>query len=352
MSTIAEACARKNASRSRTKLFSFGTVATARFVMLGMQSGTNEQRQSCKYLYPKLVAGLVEGHQGRLAETGSRIVKFYWAPSCIAGAMLMEQTKKFLGMSMRPVKTVHAVCNPTEPAAARKLSVELDRLSQEANRLLPRQTQNLAIDGIYAAYTVILQEIDEHARRNARSERTPRGRRGTARSGQPSRKRAAENIAILNGLVGDLRTYIHSEALRRAEHFYLLGTLVGFFGLAVIATLLTTFIPKSHLGGLEVITFIGPLLAGGLGALFSIMLRMSNGSLNVEWEAGVGTVLLIGFLRPLIGAVSAGVVYLFVKTGLVSLVGSATSQSDAFFLAVGFIAGFGERWVRSDPSWR
>jgi hypothetical protein len=47
-----------------------------------------------------------------------------------------------------------------------------------------------------------------------------------------------------------------------------------------------------------------------------------------------------------IGGLSAEVVYLFLRTGLISVVTTTLSdQADGFYWAIGVLAGFSERWV-------
>jgi hypothetical protein len=315
---------------------SFSMVATARFVNQGIIQLPAEQSDSCRYLYPKLVASFIQSR--------GKLVDYYWAPSCVAGVILLEETRKFIGLRLGRALVVHGVCNATEPVAAHRLSVELDQLGSEAARLLSRRARNVALEKIFSTNTLVLGQMSEFAEAAGR----PTRRRSKAKGSSTEatlKKPPSQSLATLASMVQEIRDSVKREALRRAEELYLLGTLTGLIALGVAIGTLALSIPTATLGGLPLTAFVGPLLAGGIGALMSIMLRTSNGDLNVDWEAGRTAVVLTGFLRPLIGALSAGVVYLFVKTGLVSLVGSNTSQSDAFFLAVGFIAGFGERWV-------
>lgn len=51
---------------------------------------------------------------------------------------------------------------------------------------------------------------------------------------------------------------------------------------------------------------------------------------------------VLGSFRPLVGAVSGGIAYLLLQSGLV---GQLSGKSDTFYWAVGVLAGFSERLV-------
>jgi hypothetical protein len=90
-------------------------------------------------------------------------------------------------------------------------------------------------------------------------------------------------------------------------------------------------------------------LAGGAGALVSVMTRMTRGQLVLNYESGRRTIRLIGAMRPVIGALFGGALYLLLAGGLVTL--AQTPEHDAtkllyFYTAIAFLAGFSERWAQ------
>jgi hypothetical protein len=95
--------------------------------------------------------------------------------------------------------------------------------------------------------------------------------------------------------------------------------------------------------------FYASMAAGGVGAIVSVLMRMSRlpgtgGDFKIDHELGSAGVRRLGALRPLVGAVSGVVVALLVQTTLVaSQNGSVTT---AFFVVIAFLAGFSERWTR------
>jgi hypothetical protein len=102
-----------------------------------------------------------------------------------------------------------------------------------------------------------------------------------------------------------------------------------------------------HLHDPAVRRFYASIAAGALGAIVSVLMRMSgvgHGDFKIDHELGSAGVRRLGAFRPLVGAVSGAIVALLVQTTLVaSQNGSVTT---AFFVVVAFLAGFSERWTK------
>jgi hypothetical protein len=62
------------------------------------------------------------------------------------------------------------------------------------------------------------------------------------------------------------------------------------------------------------------LLAGGLGALVSVLQRMTSGRLQLGFHAGANILLIFGALRPLIGAILGMAVFVFLAGGLLPVI--------------------------------
>lgn len=89
--------------------------------------------------------------------------------------------------------------------------------------------------------------------------------------------------------------------------------------------------------------------AGGVGAVISVMVRVTNNdNLNIDYERGRAIAILVGAFRPIIGAVFGGILLIFLKSGLIAItIAPATLQDiTLFYVAVGFLAGFSERWAQ------
>jgi hypothetical protein len=85
--------------------------------------------------------------------------------------------------------------------------------------------------------------------------------------------------------------------------------------------------------------------AGGVGAVVSVLMRMSRGDkFQIDHELGSRGVFRLGAFRPLIGAVSGVAVYFLVNTRLLSIDPDARTLS--YYAILGFLAGFSERWTQ------
>jgi hypothetical protein len=141
-------------------------------------------------------------------------------------------------------------------------------------------------------------------------------------------------------------------ASRRAQSCYLKGVLLGLGAIGAVLAGATGVLLVIH----EATQFQGQLLlvatAGAVGAAISVPMRMTSGSfrmnlptLNAEMK---GTdVRLVAALRPVMGLVLALATYAVVLAGLVPMdEGHDATQQTALYVAIGFLAGFTERFAQ------
>jgi hypothetical protein len=83
--------------------------------------------------------------------------------------------------------------------------------------------------------------------------------------------------------------------------------------------------------------------AGGLGALISVMSRMTSNRVRVDWEFGKDTLRTLGALRPFVGGVFGLMTFFALKSGVVALDIVNSSKSVYFYILFAFAAGFSER---------
>jgi hypothetical protein len=86
--------------------------------------------------------------------------------------------------------------------------------------------------------------------------------------------------------------------------------------------------------------------AGMVGAVLSVLQRMTSGSLSVSAEADRGLVWKVGLCRPLVGLTLGVVSYVLLVGGLVSLSPPDNVSEPLFFAGIAFLAGFSERFAR------
>jgi len=96
-----------------------------------------------------------------------------------------------------------------------------------------------------------------------------------------------------------------------------------------------------------IVAILGCIMSGGVGAIISVMARMSSGNFPLEYEAGPMHNNRVGVFRPLIGATMGAMLYLLIMSGLVPF----EMPEDGlirlyYFLGIAFSAGFTERWAQ------
>jgi hypothetical protein len=136
-------------------------------------------------------------------------------------------------------------------------------------------------------------------------------------------------------------SYYHRAAARSGQIVYVGGMLLGMVPLALLIVLaLLLRLADSH--NMSVRTGLICFAAGGVGALMSVMSRMTGNRVRVDWEFGKDTLRTLGSLRPFVGGVFGLMTYFALKSGVVALEVGDT-RSSYFYVLFAFAAGFSER---------
>jgi len=158
-------------------------------------------------------------------------------------------------------------------------------------------------------------------------------------------------LTYLEAACGRAERYFSRASQRRAQLRYLAGVTGGLTVIAALGALLglgLTTLPDVHD---EAPLFVATLIAGGAGALLSVLYGMTSGNLRLHTlfanaESGLGPLVAAGALRPLLGALSGTVVYVLLESGLVPLKIPEGAAGTHFVIALAIVAGFSERWAR------
>lgn len=152
----------------------------------------------------------------------------------------------------------------------------------------------------------------------------------------------ADIIELRRELDGVRGTYSRN-ALERGQFVYVAAAAFGAAAIVAAAGIAVAVAGFAHAG-------IWPsVIAGGaLGALLSVLERLTRGALDVQFESGFAALALSGFTRPVVGSLSGMALYLLVKGGIVLSLMKAGAGMDQgfFFAAVAFLAGFSERLLK------
>ena len=149
-------------------------------------------------------------------------------------------------------------------------------------------------------------------------------------------------LAIARGELDRARDLLEIGGQRDAQVTYGLGMTLGVAALVLLCALL---------GGaflwLDAPAYYAVAVpAGGLGAVVSVLQRMTSGRLQLDVHAGREMLLAYGAVRPLIGAVFGTVAFVLIAGGLLPSITVSTDAPLAFYAGIGFLAGFNERFAQ------
>jgi len=169
------------------------------------------------------------------------------------------------------------------------------------------------------------------------------------RESEPRPKELHAFMARQRAELRRIEAYYHEAGEKRARLRYVEGMLgIGILLVALAALATWGVLALFGFGDLHderVREFYAATAAGALGAIVSVMMRMSGrGDFAIDHELGRAGVLMVGAWRPLIGTVSGIVVYFLVQTPMLPL--DDASLTVPFYVVIAFLAGFSERWTR------
>jgi hypothetical protein len=183
----------------------------------------------------------------------------------------------------------------------------------------------------------------------------PAGTRDRRRS--PGRRAADTAAARLERLsrgtiqeLSKIEDYYLQAGQKRARIRYVEGMFViGIPAVAVAAVVAGIILEIFGLfdpGSPGVRRFYACMAAGAIGAIISVLIRMSGhrGGFTIDHELGAVGVMRLGSFRPLIGAVSGVVLSFLIQTPFLAL--DERSFDIEAFVVVAFLAGFSERWTK------
>jgi len=144
-----------------------------------------------------------------------------------------------------------------------------------------------------------------------------------------------------------IEEHYQQAASREAQIVYLGGMLGGVLALCAVTVPVGILLAASDVP-VNLTTFFGCLISGALGALVSVVTRMSADKFHVRHEVGRSYVQRVAAFRPFIGGVFGLLVYFALQGGVIRQLDVPSADDDrfAFFLVLAFAAGFSERLVK------
>lgn len=253
------------------------------------------------------------------AEHG-KIVDDYWSKSQPAGVALcckrlrLGRLEWSLHRSMGELAAGHPEYSP--------LLLHVARQSVRASNILRGMTQRIAISNLFSLSRDIMTSLE-----------TKGGGRG---------------LAAYQRDLHDIAADAREAGAREAQVVYLKGLMKGVLVLIVLVPALAGLFSYVSVPDVDSALFVGCLLAGAVGAVMSVLMRMSSGNLHVNHEFGREYLANLGIVRPFIGAIFALLIYFAFKGDLLQQISVPKHGSGefAFFVTSGFLIGFSERFAK------
>lgn len=146
-------------------------------------------------------------------------------------------------------------------------------------------------------------------------------------------------------------SYFARAAQRRAQLRYLGGMMGGLTVVAGLGVLLSIGLATLPDIDGQAPMFLASLIAGGMGAVLSVLFGMTSGNLKLHTlfanaESGMGPLVAAGALRPLLGGLSGIVAYVLLQAAIIPIDVPEGASGTNFVIALAIVAGFSERWAR------
>jgi len=222
------------------------------------------------------------------------------------------------------------------PADLAPIFSELGVLTDKAERLLSGRDRGRILLSIYAALTHVLVLAERVHAVQVDGEPLAGDDYPLAlqRAWQATRESAEE--------FGD-------TVQRAAQFWYFQGMAVGAAALgacAAVVAMAAPYLPRVDVVSADSIA--GCLIGGALGAVFSVLSRMTSGSLTLKADSGRELLRLLGAVRPVVGAVAGVGLYFFIDGGALNVLSRPDdpARSYSYYTAFAFLAGFSERFFQ------
>jgi hypothetical protein len=245
------------------------------------------------------------------------IVDSYWCESVPSAVALTRRPRRFTHSYLQ-FHRVSDWATKDEPEVAALLH-RCDELAIKIARILRGPMRAIAMRLVVSSATHLISLVDAPAEHRKAADR---------RSALATERRQLE--------VG--RRYYEEVGLRQAQLVYLFAVLVGAAGVAAVAWI--------GAGGDIHSWYVAAAVLGAAGALLSVMDRMSGRRRKFELDYELGTVPLVvlGALRPLLGAGFGLVVWAALESGVVSF--QLKEHPGYLYGLLAFTAGWSERFAK------
>ena len=167
------------------------------------------------------------------------------------------------------------------------------------------------------------------------------------RSAEPDGKAQREVVAGQRRELARIEQYYLRTAAKAGRIVYVSGMLVGATMIAAVCGVLAWVLTRhTHTWNRDVEVLLLCTGAGAVGALVSVLSRMSGSSdrFTVDFEVGRPLLRRLGLYKPLVGSVFGLALYFLLVSGLL-MTQPPRGKTMYFYGIVAFLAGFSERFT-------
>jgi hypothetical protein len=162
----------------------------------------------------------------------------------------------------------------------------------------------------------------------------------------PSDGTAPSSMSDTEARIRTIEGQVDRAAERSSQLNYLAG--MAWVALPLVGLVLGVGLVLDSVGPpkYELRTFDGTVIAGGLGAVVSVLERMAHGRIWLTPELGLRWARILGTIRPVLGVVFAAVAYAAFTGDLIGVTLPGGNGNFWAMAIVGFLAGFSERFAK------
>jgi hypothetical protein len=262
--------------------------------------------------------------EARFEAQQGKIVSAYW---CTDEASAIVLTIKRRPLLLADTVRLHWATDwsTRDKPKLMTLLYECESLAVKVQEVLRDTSRRLAMQSLFNVISFVLGFAETERSRNERA---------IAAVSETTRKHLKE-----------IEKYYRKAAARSGQIVYVGGVLLGMVPMVLLAFLAWLLIANAkHFdspAGIGLLCFS----AGGVGAMVSVMSRLSTGSVRLDWEFGKDTLRTLGALRPFVGAVFGLITFLALKSGIVDLT-VGDKNNTYYYIVFAFVAGFSERFAQ------
>ena len=264
-----------------------------------------------------------------VAEHG-RILNAYWCTSEASGVALTEQPGTRVGGFLWRRHSNIRLHSATDWVTRRAPDIghglhTCETLAIRVTEVLSGPSERIAMQWILSVAGYLLGVADQG-------------------HGKPNHAVANRAVRRAKSELAQVETYYDRAGEKTGRLIYFWGMMLGLATLAVIGGAVYALLRKLEVQQVDTQEFFICYTMGAVGALVSVMARLSSGGkFTIDYEVGRPALRRLGSFRPIIGAIFAIVLYFSLRGGLIQVHAGDGNPTAFFYGALAFAAGFSER---------